>query len=322
MKCVIKLSVIRKNLAAFNKPIAFMVKANAYGHGISIVESVEDRVTAYGVATEEEGAKLRALTKKPILITAPYYKNAALASKYALTCLVGDKKQIKALSDASRFAVAHLKVDSGMRRFGSTTVNDTVENCLYARSLGNVCIKGIATHFSSPQALAKESSRFDRHVSAAENVCGRLLRHASASSTALMTDYDMLRIGYSAYVGAMKVYSSVAAVKTLKKGDTVGYGEKYVADKPMKISVVYGGYADGIVRGCIGYEVTINGKKHAIVAVCMDVFIVEGGECKVGDDVIIIGGERDFRKMADLLDTIPYELYVGFTGRCKLTYEK
>lgn len=300
-----------------------MVKANAYGHGLGIIDGVDDLVTAYGVATEDEGVNLRSLTNKPILVTCPDHKKAVLTVKYGLTSLVGNEKQIKALSLASdKPIVAHLKVDSGMSRFGAINVSQTVDNCLYAKRLGNVLIKGIATHFSSASALAKEASRFDKHVQAAESYLGRLLRHASASSTALLTDYDMLRIGYSAYVGAMKVFSNVAEVKTVKKGSSVGYGKKYVADKDVKIAVVYGGYADGVSRKSIGYKVTINGKKHKIIAVCMDVFIVElTCKAKVGDDVTIIGSNADVEKLANITNCIPYEIYVGFAGRCKLEYE-
>ena len=324
MKCLVNREKIKENLLKYDRPVVFMVKANAYGHGLEVVKGLDEVVAAYGVALEEEGAALRRLTDKPVLVTAPNYKNAAMIGKYALTPLVSDKRELESLSRANRgITVVHLKVDSGMGRFGASRVRETVENCKYALSLKNLKVKGIATHFSSPENLYRQVERFSKHIAAAESVCGKLLTHAGSSSTAVATDYDMIRIGYAAYSGALKVKSEVAYVKKLRKGETVGYGEKYVADKNLSVAVVYGGYADGIRTSSVGYKVLVNGKRQRIVAVCMDVFMVElTVKANAGDEVKVINGENDVLELARVCGVIPYEIYVGFVGRSRIEYEK
>ncbi|MBQ7652874.1 MAG: alanine racemase [Clostridia bacterium] len=324
MECIVNGKIIRNNLNAYSRPVAFMVKANAYGHGLKIVDYVDDVVAAYGVATEEEGVLLRRSTSKPILVTAPNVKNARLILDAALTPMVSDKEEMARVNDlANKPTVVHLKVDSGMGRFGAKRISETVDNAIFAKSLKNVRVKGIATHFSSYDALFKQVERFSRHIAAAESVTGKLLTHAGSSSTAIATDYDLIRIGYAAYSNAMKVTSTIAYVKKLKKGESVGYGERYVAEKPVSVAVVYGGYADGIRTRSIGYKVLINGKRQPIIAVCMDVFMVElSTKAKIGDEVTVINGEKDVLEMAKTAGVIPYEVYVGFVGRTKITYDK
>lgn len=324
MDCVVKISVLRKNLLNLKYPYALMVKANAYGHGLSLVKKTEDLVCAYGVATEQEGVKLRSLTNKPILVTAPSVRMSKICVDYALTPMVSNPLQLLALNDsASRLVKVHLKVDSGMGRFGTKTLKETKSMIKLADKLDKIKISGICTHFASTISANSQMEIFDRHIALAESYTGRLLRHAAASGTQGIDKYDLRRIGFSAYSNVLRVKSRVASVKTLKKGETAGYNGVFEAKSRTKIAVVYGGYADGIPRNAIGFSVKIRDKKHKIVAVCMDIFIVElTTTVEIDDEVTIINGLKSIENLSEITQRIPYELYVGFVGRCKFTYEE
>lgn len=323
MDCIVKVGQIRKNLKKFSTPVALMVKANAYGHGMELIKKTEDLVVAFGVATEEEGLKVRHYTDKPILITAPSIKWASLYSIYGLTPMVNNPMFLEALGESSKRTVkAHLKVDTGMGRFGVKTLKETRSMLRVADNLNNVEISGICTHFSCLASVPEQMEIFDKHIDLVQQYSKRLLTHAAASGTVNVDKYDMRRIGYSAYANVMTVKSKVMSVKTLKKGETAGYNGIFKATKKTKVAVIQGGYADGIPRNAIGFAVKIRNKKHKIVAVCMDIFIVELTEnCEVDDEVTIISGLKSLEILASIVHSIPYELYVGFVGRCKFTYE-
>lgn len=324
MNCIVKIGTLRKNLKRLEYPFALMVKANAYGHGLELVKKTQDLAYAYGVATEEEGIKLRKITSKPILITAPNIKMSAMYEQFGLTPMVSSPVQLLAINEASNGSVkVHLKIDTGMGRFGCKTLKETKTMITLTQKLPKVTVSGICTHFSSAANAENQSRIFDRHIELAENYTGRLLRHAAASGTQSTDKYDMRRIGYSAYANVMKVVSEIASIKTLRKGERAGYNGVYEATKKTDIAVVYGGYADGIPRNCSGYFVKIRNKKHKIVAVCMDIFIVElSCVCSVGDEVTVVNGLKSLENLAENTGKIPYELYVGFSGRCKFTYEE
>ncbi len=322
MNCRVKLSTLRKNVKKLEYPVALMVKANAYGHGMPLVKAVSDLVTAFGVATECEGVRLREYTDKPILITAPDIRMSALYDRYALTPMVSDVCHLIAINDYSTKSVrVHLKVDSGMGRFGCKTLKDTSKMIMVSKRLSRVEISGICTHFSSAEAKESEVRQFDKHIDFAERHLGRLLRHAAASGTSKGDKYDMRRIGFTAYSDVLTVTTRIALVKTLRAGERAGYNGIYEAKNKTRIAIVYGGYADGIPRNSLGYKVRIRDKYHPIVAVCMDTFIVElNCIAEVGDEVTIIKGLKSVSALAEASGKIPYEIYVGLTGRCKFEY--
>lgn len=109
---------------------------------------------------------------------------------------------------------------------------------------------------------------------------------------------------------AFSLYSEVIQVKLIKKGDTVSYGAKYVADSDTLIAIIPIGYADGIRKACVGYNVVINGKKYPIIGdVCMGMIIVKvDNSVKCYDKVTIIGDENSIFSMSRYVGTSVYEV--------------
>ena len=143
----------------------------------------------------------------------------------------------------------------------------------------------------------------------------------------------MSRLGIGLYgVGlqnarkAMSVTSSIAVIRKVQKGGYVGYSCQYRAERDITVAVVYGGYADGILRAFTGGYVSIRGKRAEIIgSIAMDVFFVDVTDIEgasVGDSVAIIGDNVSVESAAENAGTIPYEIMTSFHGRIVREYER
>ncbi|MBQ9370314.1 MAG: alanine racemase [Clostridia bacterium] len=327
---------------AYGKPLIFMCKANAYGHGMREVAPCVP-AKAYGVATAEEGALLRSYVSAPILVTAPRISNIPLIAESDLIPLVGEESYVCALAGAKVVKRCHIKADSGMHRSGISSP----KKCYEAATLlaeGGVTVEGICTHYkdASKDTVLSQNARFDECVQAVRSALfarGQSVlpyTHVTSSGAALAARYDAIRVGLSAYgyenerrtgrrlTSAMEVFSEILNVKRLRKGDTLGYEGAFIADRPLTACTVLGGYADGMDRRDVGGEVIVKGRRARIAAVCMDTFEVvsDAVDFCVGDRVIILSDEINAQEIAIRRGSIPYEVLVGFdTPRAERRYD-
>ena len=340
-------SRIKKNLdamrLAYGKPLIFMCKANAYGHGMCEV-APKVSVHAFGVATEEEGAALRSLVSEPILVTAPRISNLPLLARSRLIPIVGEENYLRAMIDSRCVKRCHIKVDSGMHRLGFSTPKECYAMAAHLAGHG-VTVEGVCTHYkgASRDIILSQNARFDecvRAIRSALSLSGQEivpLTHVTASGVRFASKYDALRVGLAAYGYeneqtpdnpmhmAMKVSSEILRVKRLNYAETLGYDGVFTADRPVTACTVLGGYADGIDRRDAGGEVIVNGKRARIAAVCMDTFelVSDAVDLSVGDRVIILSEEVNARRIAERRRTIPYEVLVGFdTPRARRIYDE
>ena len=326
---------------AYGKPLIFMCKANAYGHGMVEAASVI-KPSAFGVATEEEGARLRPFVSAPILVTSPRISAIEAIAVNGLIPFVGEENYARALIDSHSVKRCHIKVDSGMHRSGFSSPKVCSE--IVSRLVANgITVEGICTHYigTDKENVLRQNAFFDECVRA---IRGALFpqdfipyTHVTFSGAPYAARYDRLRVGLAAYgyeIGrhpvhlfgkAMEVTSEVLNVKRLKVGDSLGYDRVFIADRPLSACTVLGGYADGIDRRDVGQNVIVNGKRARIAAVCMDTFEVvsDAVDLCVEDRVIILSDETDARYIAERRGTIPYEVLVGFdTRRAERKYER
>jgi alanine racemase len=171
------------------------------------------------------------------------------------------------------------------------------------------------------------------------------LRHA-ANSAALLRDsrtwLDLVRPGLLLYGivppplavtldlrPAMSLKSRVVAVKGVRSGERVGYGGRFVAERPTRIAIVPAGYADGLDARLEGRgHVLVRGHRAPIVgAVSMDMITLDvtGLTVEPGDEAVIIGTQGDeridVREMAAAIGTIPYEIFCRIGARIERMYE-
>jgi alanine racemase len=147
---------------------------------------------------------------------------------------------------------------------------------------------------------------------------------------------DMVRLGIGLYgisndptLGLKEVStlkSTIAQIKALKEGETVGYGRMGVALRDSKIATVRIGYADGYPRSLSNGagKMWVNGHLAPVIGtVCMDMTMIDITDVpgvKEGDDVIVFGNQLPVSQLAHWANTIPYEILTGVSQRVKRVY--
>jgi alanine racemase len=265
---------------------AFVVKGNAYGHGlVPCALAVEPFAARLCVYTIEEAIALRAGgVKAPVLVLGPVPPNAiddAMAAGVELT-LWDAKEFARLLCNAARkrrtAAPIHVKVNTDLNRLGFEPheLVDAVEEFL---RLPELEIAGIFSHLASAEEIDSpytmhQLHAFERALAQAQPLFDRRsiapLRHIAASAAAMLwpqTRLDMARFGIALYglmpspqtrealAGsapdlrpALSYRSQIVVVRTVAAGASVGYGGSFHAPHDMRIGVVPAGYADGVPR--------------------------------------------------------------------------
>ena len=208
------------------------------------------------------------------------------------------------------------------------------------------------THFATAdddaEFLAAQLDDFRPFVAELRRRHPDLIVHAANSAATLRgpdTHFDLVRCGIAIYgcdpanvdpgsrglEPALELTSYVAAVKRAEPGHSVGYGRRFIAERPSWIATVPIGYADGIRRAFSGNcEVLLRGRRYPLVgAVSMDNITLDLGDTAervVGDEATIIGISGSERQTAEDLarriGTINYEILCGISKRVPRHYHR
>lgn len=323
----VDLGVIRRNLARVRNVTAtrvlVMVKADAYGHGMTeVARALRDEADFFGVATLEEGVELRrnGITT-PVLVTICGADELVCAARNVLTAAVADFGTLRAVADMPPDArpAFHLKVDTGMHRLGISP--DEVPEAVRFMAERGVAPEGVYSHFREPNG--EQLAVFDEAAKAVKARFPNAIAHIASSSSAGMkgATYDMVRVGHAVYDGAMTVRSRVVAVRQARAGECVGYGH-FRLKKDTALAVVFGGYFDGVRRESPS-PVLIGGKLCPVCgSVCMDMFAADVGGLTVrkGDEVVLLGGGLPASAVAAARNTTDYEVMTCWQGRVQRIY--
>lgn len=346
--CLENYRYFRSKLESSTK-LLVLVKANAYGHGaVEFASLMEDAGADYlAVAYPVEGMELRdAGIKSPIMVLTagtdffneiidndlePGIPN--LSALQAL-CEVLEKRGVK------DFPI-HIKLDTGMHRLGFMT-EELDALCDYLRTCACVKVKSVYSHLAAADDPSNDDftlgqiSLFRQNADILSEALGyRPLYHILNSAGIErfpQYQFDMVRLGIGIYgvsaipgnhlspVASFKC--KVLQVKALKPGDgTIGYGRHgKIAPEGTVIATIPVGYADGLDRHLSrgnGYF-TINGHRVPTIGnICMDMTMLDvtGVDVKVGDTVTIFGEDPTVTDLAEILDTIPYEILTSVPRR-------
>lgn len=339
-----------------------VVKTNAYGHGAErIARYVDELGSDYLAATNiDDALQMRSCgVKAPILIfgyTDPDFTHILI--KNGITQEIDTLENARAFSEAAaktgKKLTVHIKVDSGMGRLGFICHGgrDPLNEMLEIMTLPALEFEGIFTHFSvsgehEDEYTSMQLNSFLSIIDRLEQETGSKFKIKHCANSGAVINYeeaylDMVRPGLMLYGyypdrykgkfelrPAMELKTTIAGVKNIKPGDSVSYGRRFTADRPMKIAVLTIGYGDGLHRALSGkIDVLINGKRaRQIGTICMDFCMadVTGIECKVGDTVTLFGKDGDefipIEEMAEKAGTISYELTCALTERVKRVYK-
>jgi len=338
---------------------AFMavVKADAYGHGAAICgqAAIQAGADMLGVARISEALYLRAQgVTAPILVLGPPSEGAlADAISSGVTLAVGSERALVAIEAAAgasgMSATVHLKMDTGMRRYGflSSEIVAIAER-LHASPL--IELEGVFTHFTSSDDLVDTSTpgqidQFERVTDEIERLgMGLRYRHMANSAAILRGQIgrsNLVRSGIATYglspsdevpvderfEPIMSIRSVVARRFVVQPGESVSYNQTFVADLSTQAADIPIGYADGLPRNVsnIGWFV-IDGERCPILGrVCMDQVVARTPDgVSEGAEVIILGsgcdGEMTYADAGRLAGTNNYEVATRLMARVPRIY--
>ena len=342
-----------------------VIKADAYGHGSVKVAEVlrENGCRIFAIATLQEAITLReAGAKEEIIIlglTPDMYADTIV--KYDITPVFCDSANAKAFSDAAakagKIVSGLIAVDTGMGRIGylADDLDYAAEDLKKVAALPNFRIRGMFSHMSTADAFDKtyshqQEAKYNRFYEAMTAAGIEIPFRTLANSASVMeipsVYFDACRPGiilYGCYPSdevdvnqlslkpVMSVKANIVHLKDVPAGFSVGYGRKYISQKPSKIATIALGYADGYPRPYSAQaKVIVNGVIAPIAGnICMDqcmIDVTDVPDVKVGDEVIVMGSDGKNTILADDIakatGTINYEITCAFGQRLPKVYVK
>lgn len=317
-----------------------IVKADGYGHGLEWVARNLPNADAFGVASLEEGERLRAAgIRQPVVLLEGFYSAAELSpiAQYGFAPVLHTPEQVTAV-EAYRGAPVSvwLKLDTGMHRLGFSAAElpHALARLQNVRSVSEI---HIMSHLASADDLADETTRrqVDTFIAATPGTMTRSLANSAGISGWPASHFDWVRPGIMLYgvspllgreaqqLGlrpVMTLETGLIAIHPRRKGDAIGYGGSWRCPDDMPIGVAAIGYGDGYPRHAApGTPAFVNGHVAPLVGrVSMDMITLDLRVCpnaRIGDRVVLWGDKLPIEQVAASAGTIGYELLCHVTAR-------
>ena len=348
------LNQYKNSLHAETKMLA-MVKAQSYGAGLTTMAQFLEKqgIHYFGVAYSDEGKELRKSgIKSPILVMNAEEEGMETCVEFDLEPAIYDFNQLDELlkvlisQEKTAFPI-HIKMDTGMKRLGFYP--DEVQQLIEVLAAQpEVMVKSVYSHLAEAD---EDGSTFTQNqISQFEESCQQFecylsypfLRHILNSEGIAHypnAQFDLVRIGIGLFglssnrsfeqrlKPVIEWTSSISQVKTIRPGESVGYGRTFVAEKDMRIAIIPIGYADGFKRSLsngVGAVYIQNQRCPVVGRVCMDMIMVNIGELKIeaNTKVEIIGKNQGLSQFAKDCQTIPYEILTSISPRVHRSYSE
>ncbi|MCP1498659.1 alanine racemase [Pseudomonas migulae] len=314
-----------------------VIKADAYGHGsVRCAQALEAEADGFAVACIEEALELRAAgIRAPVLLLEGFFEadELALIVEHDFWCVVHSLWQLEAIEKAtlSKPITVWLKLDSGMHRVG---LHPKDYQAGYQRLLasGKVAKIVLMSHFARADELHSQASAEQVAVfeAARQGLSAEIsLRNSPAVLGWPQIQSDWVRPGIMLYGATpfeeanavasrlqpvMTLESKVICVRELPAGEPIGYGAKFITQKPMRVGVVAMGYADGYPRHApTGTPVMVAGQRSQLIGrVSMDMLCIDltdVPQAGLGSTVELWGKNVLASTVAEAADTIPYQIF-------------
>ena len=356
----INLNAVTHNLKTYQQllnpgvKLMAMVKAFSYGSGSFEIANLLQfhKIDSLAVAYADEGIELRkAGITLPIMVMNAEEATFDMLVQYNLEPELYSFDILNAFENyllqngISNYPV-HIKLDTGMRRLGFETA-DLEMLCTKLAGTLQFKIQTVFSHLASSDNTVhddftkQQATAFINACKALEkNIPYPFVKHiANTSAIHRHKDlqFDMVRLGIGLYgvdsnktvqqqlknVSTLK--TTVAQIKKISAGDSVGYNRSSIAKKDSVIATVRIGYADGYPRNLSNGKgfMWVNNKLAPVTGnVCMDMVMLDvtGIDVKEGDDVIVFGEQLPVAQLAKWSGTIAYEILTGISQRVKRVY--
>jgi alanine racemase len=355
----INLSAIARNIKAFKQMLQsstkmmVVVKAFSYGSGSYEIANLLQYVGAdyLAVAFADEGVELRkagitlpVMVMNPETITFDAMVDYNLEPEIFSFSMFDEFESFLEKEGISAYPV-HIKIDTGMHRLGFTQY-ETDELCKRLAAKKRFTVQSVFSHLTGSENeqeddfTLQQAKEFDLICSKIQSVVPyKFLKHLNNTAGILRhpkLQYDMVRLGIGLYgvtgtsivnmEESLTLKTTIAQIKHLQPGDTVGYNRKGIITKPSVIATTRIGYADGYPRrlGNGKAFMLVNGQSAPIIGnICMDMTMIDiTGIAGVqeGDEVTVFGKDISENQVAQWAGTIAYEIMTGINQRVKRVY--
>lgn len=340
----------RVRTLAPGRRVLAMVKADAYGHGLTeVAKALTGQADGLGVACIPEALALRATGLTGRIVVMQGFKDRdelAAARARSIDVVIHDPEQLACLESAGYAGGTALtvwvKIDTGMHRIGFLP-EEVPEVCARLRRSQGVHPE---LHFLSHFACADDpaSTLTDRQITrfkqATQDVPGpRSLSNSAGILTLPEAHFDWVRPGIMLYGGSpfahltaasfglrpvMTLEAPLIAIHRRSAGDTIGYGSTYRCPQETRIGIVAIGYGDGYPRHAPnGTPAALGGQTVPVVGrVSMDMLAIDLQEraARVGDLVTLWGEHPPADEVAAQAQTISYELFCAAGSKAQRLY--
>ena len=320
-----------KGLCPERTKFCAVVKANAYGHGISEIVNIliRDGVDMFAVATFYEALHIATITQQQsIFILEPLNPSQSIeeiqvCAQKDFHCVLASLDSLKYIKEALKSTEAvlkvHLNIETGMGRCGIPTelahqLLEQIDNC------PNLKLAGVYTHFATADEedlsyAYEQHDNFERFLDLHNLKNKGILIHAANSAATIkmpQAHYDMVRCGISMYgyysrrmanppiqlTPALKLTAPITQIKTIPAGHSVSYGQSFKTDRDTVAAIVPLGYADGY-RRCFSNtaKMKIGDQTVSVIGrVCMDQVILDVTDIpgvQLGQTVTVLDNDHD-----------------------------
>lgn len=330
-------------------PCAPVLKSNAYGHGLREVASILDGPTIpfFVVDSYYEALILRnERIRAPILVIgytpiATIMKRRLSRVSYTITSMQG---LIEVAASLTRLQSFHLKIDTGMHRQG-ILVDELPEALAYIAKNPYIRITGICSHFADADS---DDDTYTRRQIAVWNAVVPSLRshfgdeifiHLAASAGVHFSDdidANCIRLGIGLYgidpkgicasMPVLEMFTYITSVRTVHKGEYVGYGTTYCADRDCVIATIPVGYFEGVDRrlaegGCVRIGGTFCPLAGSVSMNISSIDVTAIPEPRIGQRVQVVSADSSLPhsifQAARICGVVPHELLVGIPAHLR-----
>ncbi|PVD49563.1 bifunctional UDP-N-acetylmuramoyl-tripeptide:D-alanyl-D-alanine ligase/alanine racemase [Terrimonas sp.] len=335
--------------------IMAMVKAFSYGSGSFEIANILQfqKIDYLAVAYTDEGVELRKSgISLPVMVMNPEPESFALLTEYHLEPEIFSFPILNTFLDflktqGIQHYPIHLKIDTGMHRLGFEL--NEISELAEILSTGNFFkVQSVFSHLAGSEdpeldyfTLQQVETYRKAYTQLQAALPYSFLRHISNSASIArhpQLHFDMVRLGIGLYGvdtthsprlelrEAATLKTTIAQIKKIPGGETVGYGRKGKIEQESTIATIRIGYADGyrrIFSNGTG-KILVHGQLAPVTGnIAMDMTMVDITGIpgvQEGDEVIIFGDALPVTTLAQWANTIPYELMTGISQRVQRVY--
>jgi alanine racemase len=354
---------IESNLAKDCRMVP-VVKANAYGHGYLEISRLldEQHFPFLGVHSLQEALLIREGGIKSDILIMGYTPLADLrlvveSGFHQVIYNLETLDVLKGAADAKHPAECHLKLETGTQRQGIRKEQLAAFLDVFKQA-PQLRLQGVYSHFANIEDTTDHTyaqEQLLRFLEMKKGVEESGLKvpyyHLASSAASLLfpeTHFNLARVGIALYGlwPSKETYLSyrlagkenqilkpvlswkaiLAQIKTVKRGEYIGYGTSYRATADLKIGVVPIGYFDGYDRhnSNRGYCLVNSMRAPVRGRVCMDLFMIDVTDIpdvSLESEVVIIGKSGEERigaeHLAEWAGTINYEIVARIGAHLK-----